>query len=283
MPELPEVEVLVRHLRPLIQNKRVRAVHVFRPRVIRPTKAPQLEQTLHGAKFISLERRGKFLLFTLSKGRKTFPVLGHLGMTGRIYVQLGSQPLPKHTSILLDLGRERMVFEDTRYFGRFTLDTTSLSQLGVEPLGEEFTPEYLRAALKRSSQAVKIKLLDQTVVAGVGNIYASEALFRARVPPGLPARKLKPDQVQNLCRAIRAVLIEAIEFGSTVPLNHGPSSDSEKLFYFGRAAGSADYYEERLLVYDRQSQPCIRCKTPIKRITQGGRSTFFCPACQKAH
>jgi formamidopyrimidine-DNA glycosylase len=181
---------------------------------------------------------------------------------------------------VLDLGPEKLIFEDTRYFGRFTLDALALAKLGPEPLSGEFTASHLNAAFARSAQAVKIKLLDQTLLAGVGNIYASEALFRARISPRVAARNLTPDQVRRLRRAIRTVLAEAIRFGSTVPLNHGSEGTGDGLFYFGRVADAPDYYEERLRVYDRAGRPCTRCGRAIKCIVQAARSTFYCPKCQ---
>jgi formamidopyrimidine-DNA glycosylase len=124
-------------------------------------------------------------------------------------------------------------------------------------------------------------LLDQTLVAGVGNIYASEALFRAGIPPQLPARRLKPSQAARLRTAIRETLRDAIKRGSTVPLNDSGEGGSDGLFYFGSAPDAPDFYEERLRVYDRAGKPCRTCRSPIKRIVQGARSTFYCPKCQR--
>jgi formamidopyrimidine-DNA glycosylase len=135
--------------------------------------------------------------------------------------------------------------------------------------------------LKRSRQAIKVKLLDQTLVAGVGNIYASEALFRARLSPRRPANSLTFGQIKRLWRAIREVLTEAIQCGSTVPLNFG-GDKSDGLFYFGRAPDAPDFHEERLRLYDRAGQPCPNCGHSIKRITQAARSTYYCPHCQSA-
>jgi formamidopyrimidine-DNA glycosylase len=183
--------------------------------------------------------------------------------------------------VVLDLGDGNLIYEDTRYFGRLTLDNSALNRLGPEPLDDGFDRTAFAQSLKRSRQAVKIRLLDQTLVAGIGNIYASEALFRAHISPRLPARKLTLSQVTRVWRAIRAVLREAIACGSTVPLNFdGRRSDG--LFYFGRVPGTPDYYEERLRVYDRARQPCPNCGSLIKRIRQAGRSTFYCPRCQSA-
>jgi formamidopyrimidine-DNA glycosylase len=283
MPELPEVEILARHLRPLLHGRTIRAVEVFRPKVLAPTPVPRFQAVLRGATFLDLTRRGKYLLFTLrARGsRAPFSLLGHLGMTGRMFLTPKGRPLPKHAAVVLDLGRNRFVYEDPRYFGRLTLDVRPVARLGPEPMAEAFTAELLAGALKRSRQAIKVKLLDQSLVAGIGNIYASESLFRAGLSPRRPANRLSRAQVEKLWQAIREVLTTAIECGSTIPLNF-EAHPSDRLFYYGSAAGAADFYTERLGIYDRAGQPCGSCGTPIKRIVQAARSTFFCPHCQKS-
>ena len=282
MPELPEVEVLARHLRPLIRGKTIRGVNVRRAKVLAPTSLRKFRQVLLGAKFTGLSRRGKYLLFQLRVKRGAEPVilLGHLGMTGRIYLARKNEPLPRHAAAVLDLGRENFIYEDTRYFGRLTLDISAVEKLGPEPLAGDFDQPAFAQSLRRSQQAIKVKLLDQTLIAGVGNIYASEALFRAGLSPRLPAQKLTGVQITRLVRAIRGVLTEAIKCGSTVPLNFG-GGKSDGLFYFGRAPGAGDYYAERLRVYDRAGRPCPVCGGLIKRIRQAARSTFYCPRCQR--
>ena len=281
MPELPEVEVLARHLRPLLRGRTVRGVKVRRVKVLAPTSPRKFRQALLGATFTGVSRRGKYLLFQLAARTTGKPVtlLGHLGMTGRMFLASKSERLPVHAAVVLDLGGENFIYEDTRYFGRLTLDVSAVEKLGPEPLRRDFQPAAFSRALKRSRQAIKIKLLDQTVVAGVGNIYASEALFRARLSPKRAANRLTPEQVKRLWRAIRDVLARAIRGGSTVPLNFG-GGKSDGLFYFGRAPGAPDFYEERLRVYDREGQPCLKCRDLIKRMTQAARSTYYCPRCQ---
>jgi len=283
MPELPEVEVLGRHLRPLLRGRTIRGVDVRRAKVLMPTSPRLFRQALLGAKFTSLSRRGKYLLFQLrpKSGGKLLTLLGHLGMTGRIYLARKNEPLPRHAAVVLDLGRENFIYEDTRYFGRLTLDLAAVQKLGPEPLAGSFDQTLFGRALKRSRQAIKVRLLDQTLVAGIGNIYASEALFRARLSPRRPSRKLTAAQVARLWRAIRRVLGEAVKHGSTVPLSFG-GNNSDGLFYFGRAPGTPDYYEERLRVYDRAGWSCPCCGGLIRRIQQAGRGTFYCPHCQKA-
>jgi len=283
MPELPEVEVLCQHLSPLLLGRRIEAVEVRRAKVLRPTGPTEFVGRLTGACFRQLTRRGKYLLFGLESnaGQAPFTMLGHLGLTGRMYLLPAEAPLPKHAAVVLGLGQAKFVFEDTRYFGRLTLDTRALARLGPEPLGPGFTVEYFRHALRRSGQAVKVKLLDQGLVAGIGNLYASEALFRAGISPRRPARKLTRRQAGQLRRAVRAVLAEAIRRGSTVPLNWSGVGGRDRFFYYGTAPVQPAAYRERLGVYDRAGEPCRRCGTSIRRIIQAGRSTFFCPHCQR--
>lgn len=283
MPELPEVEVLVRHLAPRVKNRVIRDVEVRKARVLRPTSLKQFRKRLRGVSFIGVTRRGKHLVFTLRAGGKsgTFTMLGHLGMTGRMYLQPSAAQLPRHAAVVLRLGEESFIFEDTRYFGRLTLDTSVLESLGPEPLGDGFTPDYFARALKRSAQAIKVKLLDQSLVAGVGNIYASEALFRAAISPRLDARRLRRRQVERLWRGVREVLERAIRLGSTLRLNWAGTPGNDGLFYYGSDASTREFREERLRVYDRAGRPCYRCRTPIKRIVQAARSTFYCPYCQR--
>jgi formamidopyrimidine-DNA glycosylase len=261
MPELPEVEVLVRKLRPRLVGQTIKDVSVRRLRVIAPTTEQQLSHALKNGRFVSLDRRAKYLVFTLKRGRATFTVLGHLGMSGDMYVVSRSDPEPKHAAVVLSLGKDKFIYEDTRYFGRFTLDITPLQFLGLEPLDKSFKLDAFAAALRRSSQAIKVKLLDQSLVAGLGNIYASEALFHAGINPRTAARKLSDDQIARLWKAIPKVLTTAIRFGTT----------------------RGDNYFERLAVYARDDKPCVVCKSPILRIVQSARSTYFCPTCQRRH
>lgn len=283
VPELPEVEVLCRNLGRLLKNKTVREVRVRRPKVLAPTRAGQLAKALVEGRFLGVTRRGKYLLFTVQSAAQAAPVLvvAHLGMTGRMYLRRPGMPLPRHTALVLELDSEEFIFEDTRYFGRFTLDAGALERLGPEPLGTEFTIPYFAQALKRSSQPVKVKLLDQRLVAGIGNIYASEALFQAGISPRLPARRLKEDQIARLWQAIREVLAEAIEWGSTVPLNYAGTGRRDRFFYFGSAGGAGHFRTERLRMYDRAGQPCPACGTVVRRLVQAGRSTYYCPVCQR--
>jgi formamidopyrimidine-DNA glycosylase len=284
MPELPEVEILVRHLSPRLKMKTIRRVEVRRAKVLLPTTTRQFRNALSGARFIGVTRRGKYLLFELrrpgKRGRLT--LVGHLGMTGRIYLQRQNGTLPRHAAVIFNFGKVNLIYEDTRYFGRMTLDTSALTRLGPEPLSTDFTVADFALALKRSAQVIKVKLLDQSLVAGVGNIYASESLFRAGVSPRLAARRLTRKQVGRLWQAVRLVLTEAIDNGSTIPLDWAGRDKRKALFYYGQTTDTPGFYEERLLVYDRAGKPCSHCGTPIKRVVQAARSTFYCPCCQRS-
>jgi formamidopyrimidine-DNA glycosylase len=283
MPELPEVEVLVRHLAPLLQGRAIRRAQVRRAKVIRPTTLSRFTRALRNAEFLDLSRRGKYLVFRLRAPDRGAPLvmLGHLGMTGRMFLQQNDTVLPKHAAVVLDLGATRLVYEDTRYFGRLTFDAGPLAALGPEPFDDAFSVAYLAGRLGRSAQAIKVRLLDQSLVAGVGNIYASEALFAAGLSPRKPARRLTAPQVQRLRDGLRTVLAGAIEWGSTVPLDWAGNGARDGLFYYGLAEGAPDYYTERLRVYDREGRACVKCGSPIKRIVQAARSTFYCPQCQR--
>jgi formamidopyrimidine-DNA glycosylase len=282
MPELPEVEVLVRELSPLLRNKTIRRVSIGRPRVTRPTPVNEMMKSLAGAKILALKRRAKYLVFDLRlKDGKTRTLLGHLGMTGRMYLAPGKHPLPKHAAAVFELGAENFIFEDTRYFGRMTFDLEPLRYLGPEPLGREFTAEKFLESLKRSAQPIKVKLLDQCVVAGIGNLYASEALFRAKLSPRIPAKRLTKVQSEKLRRAIQKTLEGAIRCGSTIAAKHRPGNKRAGLFYFAQSFETETSYARRLWVYDRAGEPCRKCKTLIRKFTQSARTTFYCPRCQR--
>lgn len=284
MPELPEVEVLKRHLAPLLAGRQIHGARVLRARTIRPHLPADFAQALRGARLREVRRRGKFLLFDLAPRRGAAPslLIGHLGMTGRMYLAPARTPLPKHTAVVIDLGEHQWVFEDPRYFGRLTLDASSIAALGPEPWDEGFSAPELKRVLRGSRQAIKVKLLDQAIVAGVGNIYASEALHRAGISPRRAAGRLSEGDLARLCRHVRELLEEAIRFGSTVPLDFGGArpGTGDGLFYYGRSAEATGTYEERLRVYDRANQPCSACGGAIRRIVQAARSTYYCPRCQ---
>ncbi len=278
MPELPEVEVLARHLNRQLAGRQVRQVRVLIPKLVRPHRTEELNQCLNGLSFQAVGRRAKFLLFHLTAGNgATVTALGHLGMTGRMFLQPEEAPMPKHAAVALQLDRNVMVFEDPRRFGRFNLELSPLNTLGPEPWDQAFTADELFQRLQRSRQPIKVKLLDQQLVAGVGNFYACEILFRAGLSPRLAASGLQRKQVERLHQSLRNVLSEAIDTGLKASLDFAGGTDG--LFYFGNNSGTTTS-SERFLVYGRRNQPCFQCGTPVVQYQQAGRSTYDCPTCQ---
>ena len=280
MPELPEVEVLRRHLAGILPGRRIQSVEVLRPRVTRPWQESHLSGAWAGSVFEEVGRRGKHLVFRLQGPSGAHAWMhAHLGMTGRILVEEASRPLPRHAAVVLGLGRDRWVLVDPRQFGRVGIGP--VTGLGPEPLDDGFTPGQWAPALAASRQPIKARLLDQAVVAGLGNIYANEALHRAGIRPGRPACDLQPAEVARLHHAIRAVLHEAVLLGQSMDLDFASGADG--LFYFGSAQRPGPQPAappERWAVYDRDGQPCPRCGDVIRRFLLGGRSTFECPGCQ---
>ena len=282
MPELPEVETVRRGLQPHLEGAKLTRVVQNRPDLRFPLPDDFVHR-LEGATIRRLDRRAKYLVAELDTGET---LVAHLGMTGRFLVgerkpgqfhhQAGDDP--KHTHIVFETDRgARIAFNDARRFGYMDLiRTDALSEhpyfkgLGPEPLGEDFNAKALGAALKGKKQNIKVTLLDQRIVAGLGNIYVSEALFRARIHPERPAGSLKPAELKRLVEAVKAVLADAIEAGGST------------LRDFRAADGELGYFQHRFRVYGREGEPCPPpCKGEIRRIVQGGRSTFFCPVCQK--
>jgi formamidopyrimidine-DNA glycosylase len=244
-----------------------------------------LTEALVGASVTRVGRRGKYLVFDYQPAGREEPGtwLAHLGMTGRMDVQPASQPLPRHVVVTVDLGEDRWVFEDARGFGRWILGREALAGMGPEPLSEAFTASSLAVGLRGSRQPIKVRLMDQSLVAGVGNIYASEALYRARISPRRAAGRLTGTQCEELCAALRAVLAEAVALGSSLPLAfaNGSGGGTDGLFYYGRDPADGSPAGETFQVYGRAGSPCRQCGRLIRRWIQAGRSTFACSGCQR--
>jgi formamidopyrimidine-DNA glycosylase len=265
VPELPEVETTAHRLDPDLVGRTITHVHLDWPR---HTPDPDLLcSLLPGRTVTSVGRRGKFLVITLDPPDRT--LLIHLRMSGRLLVvPAGAEPDPyAHTVLALDDGHE-LRFSDVRKFGQLYLPADPeeiLGKLGPEPLSPAFTPAWLAEALGRRRRAIKPLLLEQTFVAGLGNIYTDEVLFRARIDPRRPASGLDRGEVRRLHAAIRGVLREAID-------HQGTSLD-----WVYPEGGM----EDRLQVYGRAGEPCVHCQTRIERIVLGQRGTHFCPSCQR--
>jgi formamidopyrimidine-DNA glycosylase len=276
MPELPEVELVARSLDRLVAGRRIAAAELRRARLAPHNPPEEFAAGLGGALINSVGRRGKHLLFDLDNGRT---LVAHLRMTGRFMLLPVERELPKYAHAVFYFADEmRLVFEDQRHFGFMRLVATGelyatkeLKTLAPEPFSDDFTADYLYRTLKTSRRSLKEFLLDQTKVLGLGNIYASEAMFLAGLDPRRAAAKVSKKKAAVLFEQIRAVLAESIAHGST--LNVDPENIDGS--YYGGG------YESRWRVYDRELEPCASCESPIARIVQAGRSTYFCPSCQQ--
>ena len=268
MPELPEVEAVARRLGEWAGGRVIVDAHFARTQTTRPLSPRYLARRLRGRTILGVSRRAKNILVQLDAGN-TLRI--HLGMTGNVWVDdPANRPKGMRAWLTLDDGRE-IVFDDSRLFGRMELldapSVVSLGEsLGVEPLSETFTPEVLIRAAQRSRKPAKVFLLDQNVIAGLGNIWAAESLFVARVNPTAPMNRLSPKKLRSLHAAIREVLGAAVESAYREYSAPRLTPESEG---FG------------VTVYNRQGQPCGRCGGRIARISQAGRSTYFCPRCQR--
>jgi formamidopyrimidine-DNA glycosylase len=272
MPELPEVETIRRQLEPEITGRRIVAAEVFDERWTRPTPPREVERALTGRTIEAVERRGKYLLLRLEGGRT---LAMHLRMTGNLLLEDGAPDPPYlRAQLRLDDGR-RLLFTDTRRFGQAIvlrdeeLDEYFAARLGIEPLSDSLTAEEVcrRAAGRRAP--LKSFLLNQLGVAGIGNIYADEALFRARLHPLSPAGSMKPED----CEGLRLGIVEALEAG----LRSGGASIDD----YRDARGEQGAMQDEFLVHTREGKPCPGCGGEVKRIVVAGRSTYFCPSCQR--
>ena len=275
MPELPEVELVARALDRLVGGRVVVSAKLLRAKLAPDNTPRQFARLLRGARVGEVGRRGKHILARLDNGHV---LITHLRMTGRFILLREGSGLPAHTHAVFKLeGGRRLVFTDQRHFGLMKLAraeeldaTDELRRLAPEPFSEEFSTAYLAGVLAGSRRRLKEVLIDQTKVTGLGNIYAAEALFLARVSPLIPAAELSRRRVPRLRRAILDVLGEAIAHGSTAEVDPEDIDAS----YFGGGGG-------RWRVYDREGEQCPVCRARIRRVTRAGRSTYFCPRCQR--
>ncbi|NCO86067.1 MAG: bifunctional DNA-formamidopyrimidine glycosylase/DNA-(apurinic or apyrimidinic site) lyase [Rhodobacterales bacterium] len=282
MPELPEVETVRRGLAPVMEGAMIARATVNRPDLRWPLP-DNMAARLAGARVVALRRRSKYILADLSRGET---LIIHLGMSGRMLVSgamLGAfhhdHPAPaKHDHVILDMeGGARVTFNDARRFGAMDLCATGavdahwlLRDIGPEPLGNAFNEDYLVARLKGRGMAIKSALLDQRIVAGLGNIYVCEVLHRARIRPTRAAGRVAAQRVAGLVPIIRQVLDEAIDAGGS------------SLRDYRQADGELGYFQHTFRVYDREGAPCVApgCEGTVQRVVQAGRSSFFCPRCQ---
>lgn len=276
MPELPEVELVTRALEILVRGRTIQMAELRRARLAPDCPPGEFAQKLRGAKINFVHRRGKHILFDLDNGRT---LITHLRMSGRFLLLNPDREDPKFTHAVFYLeGDTRLVFQDQRHFGLMKIVETvdlyeakELKKLAPEPFSDEFSVDYFRKTLKTSKKNLKEFLIDQTKVTGVGNIYASEAMFLAGADPRIAANKLSGKKAAALFEMVREVLREAIGDVSTLQVD---PENIEGSYY-----SSGD--DLRWRVYDREKEPCPNCQTAIIRLKQGGRSTYFCPKCQR--
>jgi formamidopyrimidine-DNA glycosylase len=266
MPELPEVQTVVNSLQPLIVGRRLQRVVHVRHDMIGPAQF-DLPSALQNRVVNSIDRRGKRIVFTLSDANRFYI---HLGMTGQLTVESQSTATRPHTHLIINIGRRQQLrFVDPRRFGQITWLGSLPADAGMGPEPLRLSAAKFHRQLTRTNRTIKTTLLDQRFVAGIGNIYADEALFMSRIHPQTIASSLTTMQAAQLNRAIKRVLKSAIR-------HHGSSLQD-----YVDANGERGSFQLRHNVYDRTGEPCKACKTLIVRIVLGQRSTHFCPACQK--
>ena len=274
MPELPEVETVRRALAPVIEGRRFADVEIVDPRLTRPLDPDEVARELRDETVSTVDRRGKYLIVRFESGRA---LLIHLRMTGSLqHAPSGELPGDPYRRAVVTLdGATDVAYRDVRRFGTWLLlepeevESYVDSRVGHEPLGGAYKAKHLAEKLATRRAPVKAAILDQRTVAGVGNIYADEALWRARIHPLTPANELDPDQVKALHRAIRKVLELGIERqGSTLRDYRTPD-------------GGSGGMQHEFKVYGRGGDPCERCGTPIDKIRVAGRGTWYCPSCQR--
>jgi formamidopyrimidine-DNA glycosylase len=276
MPELPEVELVTRFLERLVTGRRITRAELLRQGLAPDSTPDEFAESLSGPLICEVARRGKHILFHLDNGRT---LITHLRMSGRFMLLSDDSEDPKFTHAVFYFdGGGRLAFQDQRHFGFMRVTATNevggapeIRKLAPEPFTDEFSIEYLYRALRNSKRTLKEFLIDQTRVCGLGNIYAAEAMFLARIHPAKRTHTVSRPRSAALREKIIEVLQEAIDAGST--LNIDPA-DSDSAYYGGE-------YERYWRVYGREGEPCPVCRIPIRRLKQGGRSTFYCPGCQK--
>jgi len=272
MPELPEVETIRRSLSRHILNAQIQEVLVRWPGAVESCEGREFRDVVKGLKITSIERRGKYLLITLDEG---WSIIAHMRMTGRLVYHPDSYEPEKHTHVVFKFTKGELHFTDTRKFGRLQLVRTAqrekqpaLAKLGPEPLEESFSAKELGRRLASRKQAIKVVLLDQTLVAGIGNIYADEALFKAGIAPERLANSLTEEETDRLYTAICQVLRDGIAAKGT------------SFRDYRDANGEKGDFQNELNVYGRGGEPCRCCGQLLSRIRLGGRATVFCSNCQ---
>ena len=274
MPELPEVETIRKTLEHLTIGKQIEAVTVNWPKIIKkPVEHEQFVDALKGQTIEAVGRRGKFLIFYLTD----LALVSHLRMEGKYGLFPVNEEIDKHTHVLFTFtDGTQLRYKDVRKFGTMhlflkgeELSSLPLSQLGPEPLSDEFTTEYMMKSLSKTNRNIKAVLLDQTLVVGVGNIYVDESLFRAKIHPQRVASSLTENEIERIVTEVKATLAEAIEQGGST------------IRTYINSQGQIGMFQQQLLVYGRDGKPCKECGNEIEKLKVAGRGTHICPSCQK--
>lgn len=296
MPELPEVECLVRYLNRQIPKGVLQDVKIFNSRCIRFDKSYSQSDwgnELLGLRLSQFQRKGKFWIMKFSsiekEGRKVSQVFGHLGMTGRLFWRGNELPTENshHTFAIFRFSDAELIFTDIRKFGYISHDAQVISQLGMDPLDKQFVDIELPEIFQTSGRTVKDLLMDQSIICGLGNIYANEVLFCSGIHPDKKANDIGRDQRSLLKTKIQMVLADAVQYGDSLELDFEKSNSYDKLFYFGvKTKGSMTLStsekdsSHEFRVYGREAEPCHICGELIVKIQQKNRPTYYCPKCQ---
>ena len=272
MPEIAEVETVRNTLKNMILNKEIKSVNVIYPKMLE-SNVEEFKKLLPGKKIIDIKRVGKWLIFDLSD----YYLLSHLRMEGKFFVKNHDEEINKHEHIIITFtDNTDLRYHDTRKFGRMNLikkedldKTEAIRKQGIEPISDELTKEYLYDKISKKHLPMKTILLDQTIIAGLGNIYADEVLFASKIHPLTKGCDITLDDCAKLKESSKKIIEEAIKCGGTTIRSYTSS------------LGVTGRFQQFLMVHKKEGEPCQICKTPIERIKVGGRSTYFCPKCQK--
>ena len=272
MPEIAEVETVRNTLKNMILNKKIKSVNVIYPKMLE-SDVEEFKKLLPGRKFIDIKRIGKWLIFDLGE----YYLLSHLRMEGKFFVKNSEEEINKHEHIIITFtdGTD-LRYHDTRKFGRMNLikkedlnSTEAIKKQGIEPISDELTKEYLYDKISKKHLPMKTILLDQTIIAGLGNIYADEVLFASKINPLKKGGDITMYECERIRKSSKKIIEEAIKYGGTTIKSYTSS------------LGVTGRFQQFLQVHKREGEPCKICGTKIERIKVGGRSTYFCPKCQE--
>lgn len=272
MPEIAEVETVRNTLKNMVLNKEIKSVKVIYDKILE-SPVTEFKNVLPGKKIIDIKRIGKWLIFDLGD----YYLLSHLRMEGKYFVKKSAEEINKHEHIIISfVDGTDLRYHDTRKFGRMNLikhedleKTEAIKKQGIEPISPDLTKEYLYSQIHNKKMPMKTILLDQTIIAGLGNIYADEVLFASRINPLKKGADITLNDCQNIKQAAKEIITKAIQYGGTTIKSYTSS------------LGVTGKFQQYLMVHKKEGEPCPVCKSTIQKIKVGGRSTYFCPKCQK--